>query len=701
MNRTLVILLVVLGIIVIACVCLSVIIIGGASFFMISDSGMGAINPENNTAPTPIVIRPTVLPSETATDTGNQQNSTEAPRPLSTATQTQSAGDPLHGNSPEDTLLTLENTIIPINDLLDIAARLEGKVGVQPTLPAPSVPRAVGDTLKFWVSDTDTDENFQIDATLHYITSNAYFWIEDGISFNQSDLQTLAETFENEIVPTNRAFFGEEWNPGVDSDPHMYILYASGVGRSVAGYYSSGDQYPPEVYEYSNAHETFVFSADNVSLREDYTLSVLAHEYQHMIHWYRDRNETTWLNEGFAELAAFINGYDPGGFDYLYIIDPDIQVNTWPTDPNLTSANYGSGFLLVNYFLERFGETATQSLVGHDENGMKSIDAVLEEISARDTTTGEQILANDFFIDWAITNYLNDPDAGDGRYSYPSYPNAPTAYPTEEFSDCPVSDQTRTVNQYGVDYIEFNCSGNYNLHFEGSVIVPLLEVNPTSGQYAFWSNIGDESDATLTHEFDFSDVDDSVTLSYWTWYDLEDEYDYVYLVASTDGITWDILQAPSTTDRDITGNNYGWGYNGRSGSDGTWIQETVDLSRYAGQIVQLRFEYITDLAVHGDGFLVDDIEIPEIGYFTDFETDQGGWYAEGFARITNQLPQTYELAVIKFGRQIEVEYVPLTEDMVADVELSFGNDYNSVVLVVTGTTRYTRQLAAYRFSVSE
>jgi immune inhibitor A len=37
-----------------------------------------------------------------------------------------------------------------------------------------------------------------------------------------------------------------------------------------------------------------------------------------MIHWYQDRNESSWLNEGFSELAAFLNGYGGGGFDYVY-----------------------------------------------------------------------------------------------------------------------------------------------------------------------------------------------------------------------------------------------------------------------------------------------------------------------------------------------------------------------------------------------
>jgi bacillopeptidase F (M6 metalloprotease family) len=69
-----------------------------------------------------------------------------------------------------------------------------------------------------------------------------------------------------------------------------------------------------------------------------------------------------------------------------------------------------------------------------------------------------------------------------------------------------------------------------------------------------------------------------------TWYDLEEDYDYVYVEASLDGKQWQILTTPSGTPDDPTGNSFGWGYNGVSGG---WIQESVDLSQFAGQKVHI------------------------------------------------------------------------------------------------------------------
>ncbi len=329
---------------------------------------------------------------------------------------------------------------------------------------------------------------------------------------------------------------------------------------------------------------------------------------------------------------------------------------------------------------------------------MEIIDALLSEIGATDPSSGNTLTADDVFADWVVASYLQDDKVGDGRFDYLLYPAAPQAFDTEEFYDCDTKTHTRDVRQYGVDYIRISCRDSTTLRFEGSTLVQLLPEDAYSGVYAFWSNKGDESDMTLTRAFDFSAYSGPLTLSYWTWYDIEKDFDYVYLLASEDGEYWEILTTPSGTDADPTGANYGWGYNGSSGDSPEWIQETVDLSQFAGKKVTLRFEYITDAAVNGEGFLLDDIAIPEIGYFSDFESDNGGWEANGFVRIQNLLPQTFRLNLITLGKTIEVEPIHLSSDNTATIPLDLGRSIDDAILVVSGTTRFTRQPATYRFS---
>jgi hypothetical protein len=603
---------------------------------------------------------------------------------------------PPTGDVPTDTLEALKITIVPENDPRELACRLRGECNIPETIPPPSGPRQAGEQDTFWVTNVNTNENFQVDATLQYVTSHVYFWVENGVNYDQDELADLADAFEEKMYPTNREFFGSEWSPGIDGDEHIYILYARGLGMSIAGYFSSADSTHPLAHEYSNGHEMFLFNADNTDLGEDFTYGVLAHEFQHMIHWYQDRNETSYLNEGFSELAAFLNGYDIGGADWLYSTDPDLQLNDWPNDQNATSPHYGAGFLYLAYFLDRFGEDATKALVRDPENGLDSVDNVLSQISATDELTDQPITADDLFMDWVVTNYLLDANVGDGRYIYNNYPNAPQTSSTESIDECPAGAAGRSVKQYGVDYIQINCSGDYTLRFEGSTIARLLPEDAYSGAYAIWSNKGDESDMTLTREFDFTGVSGPITLSFRTWYDLEEDYDYLYFEVSEDGDVWEIITTPSGTDEDPSGNSYGWGYNGVTSG---WIQEEIDLSEYAGKNIFVRFEYVTDAAVNGEGMLIDDVSVEAIDYFTDFETDDGGWTTDGFVRVQNALPQTFRLALIKQGQTTSVEMIEVNDDQTLEIPLSIGGDVDSLTVVVSGTTRFTREVGSYTVEI--
>ena len=94
------------------------------------------------------------------------------------------------------------------------------------------------------------------------------------------------------------------------------------------------------------------------------------------------------------------------------------------------------------------------------------------------------------------------------------------------------------VSQYATDYVELRGTGNLAIDFRGATSTRLASNEPWSGQYAWWANREDNSDARLTRAFDLSGVD-TATLSFWTWYDIEDDWDYGYVMASADGgETW-------------------------------------------------------------------------------------------------------------------------------------------------------------------
>jgi immune inhibitor A len=434
---------------------------------------------------------------------------------------------------PAETLKILKQIIIPDNDTVELACRFKQVCNVAPTLAPPSEPFSEGAQQSFWVNSEDTRSYFQVQATLRYITPHSYFWVENNTPYNQSDIKNLMDAFESNIYPTNREFFGSEWIPGVDDDPHIYILYTGGLGATVGGYFYSPDEYNPLIQQYSNGHEMFYVSSSQ-SLKAFYTYGTLAHEFQHMIHWYQDSNESTYLNEGFSQLAEFLNGYSSGNLEIDYTNNPDINLTDWISGTaGDNSAHYGASFLFVTYFLDRFGVDITKALVHNQQNGLASIDDTLAQGNLTDPSTGKVITADDFFLDWTIANLLQDGAVGDGRYVYHNYTSAPKAEPTETIKSCPAESSTRTVNQYGVDYLKITCPGSYTLHFEGATSTRLVPADPHSGNYALWSNKGDKSDMTLTRTLDLTGLSGQANMSYWVWYDIEKDFDYVYVEAST------------------------------------------------------------------------------------------------------------------------------------------------------------------------
>ncbi|MDA3944218.1 MAG: M28 family peptidase [Bacteroidetes bacterium] len=98
-----------------------------------------------------------------------------------------------------------------------------------------------------------------------------------------------------------------------------------------------------------------------------------------------------------------------------------------------------------------------------------------------------------------------------------------------------------------------------------------------------------ESTATL-NALDMSNMT-AANLAFWTKYELETSYDYMYLEITTNGSNWTILET----------------FNGNQNS---WTQKFYDLEDYLGlSFVQLRFRFKSDSYVTEQGMFIDDIEL--------------------------------------------------------------------------------------------
>ena len=679
-NRTLWIIVGVVALALLVCCCCAAGLLGWGTYSTANDPDFRELFDEIVVTPTatpvPVIIRtpvPTPVPP---------------PTPLNPRTPT-----PLPPLTTEE---MLAQEVVPERNLLELAQQFKDPDESIPVVVNPTPPvYQLGDRETFWVSNLDTEENFEISAELRYVTPHLYIWVHEGYDVSQEALASSAERFETQSYPTNRRFFGSEWSPGVDNDVHLHILHAGGLGSSVAGYFSGADEYSRLVNEFSNEKEMFYINLDG-SMEPDTSFydGVLAHEFQHMIHWHTDRNEDTWVNEGMSELAMYLNGFDVGGADWVFSRSPDTQLNAWPEGPGAAGANYGGSYLLMAYFLDRFGEEATQALVAHPANGIAGFQAVLDDL-------GTGLSFEDVFADWRAANFLDDTLLADGDYGYddlnpasPSLDATHTSYPVR---------RTTTVHQYGADYVELSGEGDLTVEFTGSTQVRLIPNEAHGGRYQWYSNRGDDSDMRLTRAFDLSGLT-TATLRFWLWYDIEDGWDYAYVGISDDGgETWDLLAGRHTTTFNPQGNSFGSAYTGVSGG-GTapqWVLEEIDLRAYAGRPVMIRFEYITDDAVNRAGLCIDDITIPELDYTDDAETGDGGWEGQGFIRTDNVLPQRFIVQLIELGKETRVRRVALDGLEQGQVEVQgLGETVERAVLIISGYAPVTTELASYEYRIT-
>ncbi|MBI4317214.1 MAG: immune inhibitor A [Chloroflexi bacterium] len=579
----------------------------------------------------------------------------------------------------------------PGRDLYSLRARLR-PTSDQPIAPAArpgGVSYQEGHSQAFWVADRNAKANVSVNATLRLVTPHAYFYVQDGQNVSTDKLRESGEVFESNIVAAALRFFIREWPVGPDGDPHITILHTRASGPP--GWYSSADEYPAAINPFSNERRMIYVNLASGSPGTSSYYATIAHELQHSIQWAADPSEDTWINEGLSEFAVRLTGFGGASSVGSFAAKPDTQLNAWAEDHDNTLPHYGAAYLFLSYFSEHYGgQEALKELLMEKARGMSGVERVINRL-------GYATTFDDIFAAWVVANFLDNPSLGDGHFGYKDLDIRVKAEPVDSF---PIQ-SSAVVQQYAADYLEVRPpSPDVAIIFTGTNRVKLVPNDPYSGRTQWWSNRGDVMNTNLTRYFDLSGIDEA-SLSFWTWYDVEKDYDYAYVEVSTDGgASWTILPGRYTTDANPNGNNLGYGYTGKSGGAvPTWVNEQIDLSPFAGQSVLIRFEYVTDDAYNGPGFVVDDISIPEMSYLDDAETDQG-WTANGFIRATNALPERFRVQLIKVGPATEVESLPLNDDQTGQwIIRGFGREFERGVLVVSALAPVTTEPASYQYSI--
>jgi hypothetical protein len=539
----------------------------------------------------------------------------------------------------------------------------------------------VGEQRNFFVSSLVDGTVRTVTATLRVVSEHAYWYLDDQVNVPLRDLEASARTFEERVRPAVVGNFGDIWSPGVDGDPRLIVLHTTLVGA--AGYYSSKDEFTRQVHPHSNLGEIIYMDTRHLPPGTDAYAGVLAHELQHAVHWNQDVGEEAWVNEGLSEVAAELAGY-PSQFVSGFLWRPETQLNWWPDQIGTAAPHYGASALFFIYLSQRYdGLDGLGQVVNEQLDGARGVDVYL----SRQGTSFEAV-----FQDWVVANYL---DADDGPYSYPDREVAVARPSTLSIR----KSASTTLPQFSARYYEIaRVEGDVTVRFVGDTDARQIATACRSGRLCWWSGNGDSIDSTMTRQFDLTGVA-TATLEFMVWHDIEQGWDFAYVEASADGgLTWDILDTPHTTPDNPSGNSYGHAYTGGSGG---WLRESIDLSRYAGGSVLVRFEYITDDAVYLDGLVLDDIALPEIGFFDDAEEPRG-WEARGFSRIDGAAVQKFAVQLIERRADGAVRVVLMELDERNSGELvvrGLGNVVDQAVVVVSPITRRTRHPASFNLSL--
>lgn len=613
------------------------------------------------------------------------------------------------------------NNALPREDLVDLAVRYKG---VAPGLKVECAVRKpegkVGDRREFTLTNADTDTLFKITAELRYKGANVYAWVEvqpNALKIDQVKLDNAMKRFSEEIIPRNREFFGSEANPGVDCDPRIHIMHAQGIGSKVGGYFATVDSLPKAVREDSNEGEMYVMHAaprfNGSDPGSDVYLSTLAHEFQHMISHNTTTSAQQWLEEGAAELAARLNGYRPEESKGMsaFARKPETMLTVWDEEsPDGNGRFYNAGYLWWAYTYDRFGGAVTRGIAKDPNRSTPGFMAALARAGVVNPDTNKAYTFPELFADWVVANYngANKITGGGGntpnRWNYadtelPSF----TSRARLNAADVPLT-RSETLSQFSTHYWDVTGNRAIALGFKGATRTNLLPAPGADGTF-WWSGRGDAANPRLTRSVDLSTVSGAIKLNFRAWYRLEVDYDYAYVSASEDGVTWKTLKTSTCASTNPTKANLGCGYTSSSGGNKdaapVWRDESADLSAYAGKKIQLRFEMVTDAAVNREGVALDNIEIAAIGY-KDSVNNADGWKSEGWVRTNNVLPQTFSIQVIT----IKTDGTRTLQRMTLDADnagaLTLGTDaagIKNVIIAVSPTTLVTTEQASYSISL--
>ncbi len=310
-------------------------------------------------------------------------------------------------------------------------------------LAAPAAPAKLGQIDRFFIHLPETS----INAICVAVGIHCYVYVDETFQdmLTIAEAESVSKTFDNDIYSKVHHWIGTEFQPGLDRDNKITILFhdvgMNASGKDYGGYFSPTDQKP--TYPTSNRRDMLYMDIFQFKERTRHTFySSLAHEFAHLVNWYQNGGTTDqrWLEEGIASFTEFgIYGTVHTLFVDGYLAEPSMSLTT----ANTFESYYGAAFMFLLYLYEKHGGiNYIRQLAAEDTLGIPAIDATL----------GENKDFVDVFLKWGIANWLNNPVNG-RDLSYHNLPKRKVTKPTPRITRYPTTSIDIPIDSWGMEYI--------------------------------------------------------------------------------------------------------------------------------------------------------------------------------------------------------------------------------------------------------
>ncbi|WP_308121335.1 immune inhibitor A domain-containing protein [Paractinoplanes bogorensis] len=504
--------------------------------------------------------------------------------------------------------------------------------------------------MREWVGLDDTTGNlYRKNYTLKAVGKHIEVWVAQDLAFPATDCRKnsveitaanvadLVREFDGTIYPKETAVFGvppERTGAAATMDGDFtgdgnktvtlidnirdanYYTFPKAV-TYVAGFFSQQlnelfDRNVMTIDAYDWKHRLGADPADDPAddlctsrpARPRMYEATFAHEWQHLLGYYTDPNETTWLNEGMADFAQTLTGYvdgratvnDPANDTHLMCFQgwgpvktrynvaprdcggPQNSLNLWDEGtPSDVLADYGNVYQFLLYLRDRFG-IGVISMLHRDglRQGLAAVQAALP------TGVALYDVLHDYQLMTLVDGVAGEPGGAVDGIDAARVTAASLRSTINPANQAAYDSPGAAPN--GADYVPLPTPLK-SISFRGSATLHPRDLGWTVAAGTLFSGNRDNLDAYAVRPVTVPAGEPVLSLE--TSYAAEEGYDWAYVMISING---------GKTFHSVTGDRTRPGPlgPGLTGTSGTVVTASYPLKAYAGKSVLLGLRYVTD-----------------------------------------------------------------------------------------------------------